>query len=201
MKNYGTWLLGLLRFNYYPVENLTYMEGGLPGYATEGADNVYAINLAEFVSHMNDPERLILMFYSKLAHGMTRGTYISGEGDTIGVYPGEYYRSMYLPPSSANNSLFLKLLRIMLLNEQYDDDFVPVSLDICPAVPLKWLEDEKIIEVINAPTLFGPVSFTCIPHTNIGHIQMTLDLPDNPNLKSALVHLRIPGISRLEAFR
>lgn len=192
MLGYGTWLLGLLRFNYYPVESTSHMEGGLPGYATEGADNVYGVNLAEFLSHMEDPERLILMFYSKLAHGMTRGTYISGEGDTIGVYPGEYYRSMYLPPNSANNSLFLKLLRLLLLNEQYDRDFSPVSLDICPATPSHWLEDKKSICVKNAPTLFGPVSFKYTSHIVEGYVRIWVDFPHNKSLASSRVYFRLP---------
>lgn len=48
----------------------------------------------------------MLALYGKLAHGMTRKTFVSGEGHTIAPAPGEYFRSMCLPPNNANNDVF-----------------------------------------------------------------------------------------------
>lgn len=201
MKNYGSFFLGMLRFNYYPVDSGSFVPGGLPGYATTGVDNVYAINAAESIAHLDDPDMLVLMLYSKLANGMTRGTYISGEGDTLGVYPGEYYRSMYLPPSSANNSLFLKLLRLMLITEIYDTDMKPYGLHLSKALPRHWLEHGKLVCVEKAPSIFGPVSFTIKSNIDNGYVDIILDVPktniSNLSPKQLHISIRVPGTKKL----
>lgn len=83
---------------------------GLPGLKTPGANNVYGVHRVHFLADLDQADLLVLTLYAKLAHGMTRGAFIAGEGETLGPVPpgacaqapgGEYYRSMYLPPSSA----------------------------------------------------------------------------------------------------
>ncbi|MBO7678040.1 MAG: hypothetical protein J6S75_00075 [Thermoguttaceae bacterium] len=61
---------------------------GLPGYKADGVDNIYGPRFLRLAISQNDADRVVLMFYAKLLHGMTRETFISGEGDTIGVFPG-----------------------------------------------------------------------------------------------------------------
>ncbi len=135
LKEHGAWLLGMVRFNYYPVGIGKFVADGLAGYKTPGVDNVYGLPHVKLMSEMDDPDRLVLALYAKLAHGMTRETYISGEGDTVGVCPGEYYRSVYLPPSGANNSLFLKILRLILVRETTDREGKPYGLHLAYGVP------------------------------------------------------------------
>lgn len=193
MKEYGTWLCGMIRTNFYPTPVGQYVKSGLPGYASTGTDNVYAVNLAEFVAHMDDPERLILMFYGKLAHGMTRGTFISGEGDTVGVCGNQYYRSMYQPPNGANNSFFLKLLRLMLITEHYSDSSEPSMLCLSPATPPAWQEHGKTITVKNAPTVFGPVSYTQISRIRDRLVRIRLSVPERNAIQKLLFFVRVPG--------
>ncbi|HHW32279.1 MAG TPA: hypothetical protein GXX20_11525 [Clostridiaceae bacterium] len=192
MKDYGSWLLGLVRFNYYPVEIGSYKSGGLPGYKTPGVDNVYGLSHTQLMAERDDADRLVLALYGKLAHGMTRGTFISGEGDTIGVYPGEYYRTFYLPPCSANNALFLQILRLMLIRESVDENGIPENLYLAYATPRGWLEDGKEIEIQNMPTFFGPVSYTLTSHLNENYIDASVTIPDRDPISNIYLKVRVP---------
>lgn len=197
MKNYGTWFLGMMRCNYYPVEWGTEKIGGLPGYKTDGADNVYMLNLAELTSQMDDADRVILMFYGKMAHGMTRGTYVSGEGDTIAPAAGEYYRSCYLPPCGANNAVFLKLLRNMLISEKMSRNAENRELRLLHATPREWLMQGKTIEAKNAPTLFGDVSCKAVSDIENGIVTASYSLAKRNAPKAISLRLRVPGGKKL----
>jgi hypothetical protein len=192
MKNYGSWLLGLTRFNYYPVEVGSYRTGGLPGYKTPGADNVYGLSLVQLMAEKDDADRLVLALYGKLAHGMTRGTFIAAEGDSIGVCPEEYYRSFYLPPNSANNSLFLQNLRLMLIRELVDGNGNPENLYLAHATPRGWLEDGKEIKVQNMPTFFGPISYTLTSHLSEDYIDASVTIPERDPVNDILMKVRAP---------
>ena len=113
MHGYGGLFLGLLRFNYYPTPIGSYRADGLPGYYTTGDDNVYLPSYLRMLAAQDAADRQVLSFYGKLAHGMTRNTFVAGEGSTIGARPGVAYRSCYGTPSSANNTAFLLNLRLM----------------------------------------------------------------------------------------
>ncbi|WP_010273137.1 hypothetical protein [Paenibacillus senegalensis] len=199
MHNYGSILLGLLRFNYYGVPVGSYRSGGLPGYKTPGADNVYALSYVQLLSDLDEADRMVLSLYGKLAHGMTRNTFISGEGDTYGVYPDEYYRSMYRSPNNANNSLFLKTLRLMMVREGKDGNGVPKQLYLGYATPRHWLEDGKQYSVSNAPTLFGPVSYSVSSHINTGHVMVELEVPDRDPIEELKLRVRVPGGLRISS--
>lgn len=199
LKNYGAFLLGMVRFNYYPVEVGSYKEDGLPGYKTTGVDNVYGLNLSRFISMMDDPDRLVLSFYAKLAHGMTRNTFISGEGDTVGPFPDEYYRTFYLSPSSFNNSWFLLMLRLMLIAETEGENGIPEKLHLAYSTPRAWLEQGKKINVANAPTLFGNIDWRISSDIDNGNVQVSLSMP--PRISSASevsFRIRTPGYRRMK---
>ena len=84
MLLHGARLLGLTRFNYYPVPIGSHRAGGLPGYSTSGADNVYGPGILDALAELDEADQIVLSLYGKLAHGMTRNTFISGEGDSAG---------------------------------------------------------------------------------------------------------------------
>ena len=199
LKNYGAFLLGMVRFNYYPVEVGSYKEDGLSGYKTTGVDNVYGLNLSRFISMMDDPDRIVLSFYGKLAHGMTRNTFISGEGDTVGPFPDEYYRTFYLSPSSFNNTWFLLMLRLMLIAETDGENGVPEKLHLACSTPRAWLAQGKKINVTNAPTLFGNIDYRISSDIDKGTVRVSLSMP--PRIGSASevsFRVRTPGDKKMK---
>jgi len=137
-------------------------------------------------------EQIVLSFYGKLAHGMTRGTFIAGEGDTIGYYPGEYYRSMYMPPNSTNNALFLKILHDMLIFTYFNQNGEPKELLLAHFTPRHWLEDGKEIRVVNAPTPFGRISFHIKSFISKNAVEADIQLPKS-NPDKILLRLRTPN--------
>lgn len=197
--HHGSFLAGLIRFNYYPVAPGEVKPDGLPGYKADGVDNIYGPRFLRLVMSQNDADRVVLMFYAKLLHGMTRETFISGEGDTIGVFPGEYYRTSYLPPSLFGNAYYLDLLRAMLLDDTTDEDGYPGDLALFKATPRHWLEAGKTIRFTGAPTFFGPVSAALTSHIDSGTISVTVTLPERKQPKSTRLTLRTPGRRRLSA--
>ena len=71
------------------------------------------------------------------------------------------------------------------------------TLRLCFATPPAWLADGKEIKVSNAPTQFGPVSFTIQSKLSQGIVDVDLDLPTrNPPAKS-LLRLRLPDGAKL----
>lgn len=194
LHGHGAILLGLLRFNYYPTPIGSHRSGGLPGYRTTGFDNVYLLNYLRMLADNDQPNRLVASFYGKLAHGQTRGTFVSGEGDTVGPEPYARFRSSYTTPNSANNSTFLLALRLMLVRESFDHDSgAPAGLHLAMATPREWLAHGKRIVVRDAPTCFGPVSFTIDSELDANRLQINLDLPARTPTRSVTLRLRTPG--------
>ena len=132
MLEHGSRFLGLVRFRAFT--NRTN-----PGYRAPGSDDVYGLNVARFLADNDQPDQLDLSLYGKLVAGMTPGTFVSGEGSTIGVVPGQYYRSMFRPPNSANNASFLEQLRLTLVHETRDAAGAPDGLELAYATPRAWL--------------------------------------------------------------
>lgn len=177
LHDHGSTLLGLQRFNYYGAAIGQAWPGGLPGYKTSGADNVYGVRRIDFLADQDVPDQLVLALYGKLAHGMTPNTFVSGEGDTIGPVDGEYFRSMYLPPDNANNDFFLATLHEMLVHATFGDDGAPAALHLAYSTPRGWLAEGKAIEVDRAPTPFGEVSYR-IARTAAHTVDVSVDVPE-----------------------
>ena len=81
---------------------------------------------------------------------------------------------------------FLTQTRIMLLAERGDD------LWLAPFVTRNWLKHGMRIIVRNAPTRFGPVSFTIESFVDDGRIQATIEPPTRLAPKSIVLRLRHP---------
>src|SRR5690606_9807511 len=128
------------------------------------------------------------------AHGMTRYTFVSGEGDTVGPYPGEYYRTPHLSPSSFNNSWFLLMLRLMLVAEIEGEDGLVEKLHLAYSTPRAWLEKGKPIRVERADTVFGDISYAIDSEIENGKINMIATLTDRVGAaKAVTIRLRTPG--------
>jgi hypothetical protein len=95
---------------------------------------------------------------------------------------GQYY----MPPST--DGAWFELYRNMLLNELRGDG----TLFIGQAVPRAWLADGKRIEVKQAPTYYGPLSFTTESRVADNEIRTTLELSDRKPPAILLVRFRHP---------
>ena len=161
MADHGSRLLGLVRFR-------AFMNSGKPGYRAPGVDDVYGTNYARFLADNGQADQLILSLYGKLGADMTPNTFVSGEGSTVGPVEGEYYRSMFRPPNSANNSFFLETLRLLLVHETRDALGRPNGLELAYSTPRRWLLAGKRITVRRAQTSFGALSYTVKARNGIG---------------------------------
>lgn len=208
LQDHGGIIMGLIRFNYLSTPVGQCARTGLPGYEVQGDDNAYAPPYFKMLSDNGERDQLVLSFYGKLAPGMTRNTFISGEGHSIGVCedpqylygpPDLYYRTMYLSPNSTNNSAYLLALRYMLIRETQNANGAPESLYLADATPRPWLKDGKTIRVSGAPTYFGPLSYTISSHLAKGSIDVALDVPSRNAIQDLTLRLRVPDGKRMRS--
>jgi hypothetical protein len=188
IQAHGSRLLGLVRFR-------AYTNSGKPGYRAPGVDDVYGMNLARFLADNEQPDQLILSLYGKLGADMTPRTFVSGEGSTVGPVEGEYYRSMFRPPNSVNNSFFLETLRLLLVHETRDALGTPNGLELAYSTPRRWLLSGRKIAVTRARTSFGPLSYTL--RAGHGSVHVRLAVPPGLGAAALKLRLRLPNGERI----
>src|SRR5262249_24844599 len=106
----------------------------------------------------DEREAALVGFYGHLAQGMTRGTFIGGEGSRF-LHGDRHGRSFYLPPNSASNAMFLTTLRYLLVQDwDLDDDGMPETLRLLYGAPGRWLKDGAVLRLEKSPSAFGPVT-------------------------------------------
>ena len=125
-----------------------------------GVNVLYGLRYNLTLLRRGDRDHALVGFYGHLAQGMTRDTFIGGEGSRF-LHGDKHGRSFYLPPNSASNATFLTTLRYLLIQDwDLDDDGKPETLRLLDAIPPRWLADGKVIRVEKAPTAFGEM---CVP--------------------------------------
>jgi hypothetical protein len=187
MLAHGSRFLGLVRFRAFP-------NVGKPGYRSTGTDDVYGTNVVRFLADNDQADQLVLSLYGKLGAGMTPNTFVSGEGSTVGPVDGEYYRSMFRPPNSANNAFFLETLHLMLAHETRSAKGTPDGLELAFATPRAWLAPGKRIAVRRLRTSFGPLSYTLVAHAK--SVSVRLEVPRRTP-KTLRLRLRLPVGERI----
>lgn len=189
MQRHGSRLLGLVRAGAYALYGRT------PPAGASGTDQVYGLNMARFLADNDEADQLVLSLVGNLAAGMTAGTFVSGEAASIAPLPGTAERAMYLPPNGASNAAFLETLRLMLVHETRDAAGNPSGLQLAFATPRPWLRPGRRVAVRNAPTSFGPVSFSIA--AGHGTVDISVDEPQRAQPRSVALRLRLPTGSRL----
>lgn len=179
LERHGSRLLGLVRAGAFSLY-------GHPGFPTGGTDQVYGLNVSRFLADNDRPDQLVLSLYGQLAAGMARGTFVAGEGATVFPLDGAYYRAMYLPPNATSNAAFLETLRLALVHE------TPAGLELAFATPRAWLAPGKRIEVTDAPTSFGPLSYSLVARK--GSVEVSIDVP--ARARTLRLRLRLPHETR-----
>jgi hypothetical protein len=170
----------------------------------QNIDDLYGLRYQLALLKRDEVDRALVGFYAKLAQGMTRDTFLDGESS--GIVPLDDGRGggrqLALPPNSAANASFLIQLRHLLVQDwDTDYDGRADTLNLAFATARAWLEDGKCIEVHDAPTPFGNVSFTVNSHLARNRIDAEITLPDRKPSKIRL-RLRVPPgheITRAEA--
>jgi hypothetical protein len=188
LQTHGSRLLGLVRFR-------AFNESGKAGYRTPGVDDVYGLSVARFLADNGQADQLILSLYGKLGADMTQGTFVSGEGSTVGPVQGEYYRSMFRPPNSVNNAFFLETLRLMLVHETRDATGTPNGLELGYSTPRRWLLGGKLVSVRGMRTSFGPLSYTL--RARRGSVTARLTVPRRLGSAALKLRLRLPNGERI----
>jgi len=143
LQQHGGHIMGML--SSHAETNLYWMAG-------RKVNDLYGMRYALLMLRRDEPDRALVSFYGKLAHGFTRDTFIGGEGSDI-VPLDENGRLMYLPPNSAANANFLQQFRYLLVQD-YDlnDDGRAETLRLGFAAPRGWMKNGSRIRVTNAPT-------------------------------------------------
>jgi hypothetical protein len=188
MLLHGSRLLGLVRGGAYALYGTTSRPGS-------GTDEVYGLNVARFLADNDEADQLVLSLYGELGAAMTPNTFVSGEGASVTPLPGESYRAMYLPPNATSNGTFLETLRLMLVHETLDRAGNPHGLELAYATPRTWLRPGRRIAVRNAPTSFGPLSFSIA--TSPRAVDVSVDVPARTRPKALRLRLRLPRSARI----
>jgi hypothetical protein len=182
LQEHGGIFMGMIRFHQH---------SGL--FANEDAvDDLYGLRYTLKLLQLDEVDRALASFYGKLAQGLTRDTFVGAEGTGLRSLD-PFGRPMYLPPNTSSDAFFLWTLRYLLIQDwDQDDDGRPETLRLCFATPKAWLEDGKVIHVENAPTAFGPVSFTILSHLSRGEVIAELQLPTRNPAPRTLFRSRLP---------
>jgi len=146
-----------------------------------GIDHAYTYGYWINCLRRNDIKRVLLGFYGSLAYGMGRGTYCGVEvtylrsGDGTATTPHTY-----------SGTQQLRLLRMMLMREESD------TLLLGAAMPREWLSPGGAVEVRDAPTAFGTVSWSV--RSGADDAVVTLEAPGRAALKAVKIRLRRPDL-------
>jgi hypothetical protein len=163
--------------------NMLENEGGLAAGVCEfqeGIDHAYTCGYLLDRLRAGEIRKVLLGFWSFMAYGMTRDTYSPVE---VTLYKTS--DNHYTLPHTYSCTQQLRLLRYMLLREENG------HLVIAQGIPSAWLEPSKRIEVTEAPTLFGPVSYR-IEVEDSRSLRVHLVPPTRDAPKSIRIHLRHP---------
>ena len=100
---------------------------------------------------------------------------------------------MYLPPNCASQSLFLWMLRYLLVQEwDKDDNGEPDTLQLLFGTPRDWLRDGAVLEIGQAPSMFGELGVRVESRLKRGEIVVELALPQIQPRQTRL-RLRLPS--------
>ncbi len=191
LRQHGGICMGMIRFDQH---------SGL--YAnSDGLDDLYGLRYMTTLLRRDEVDPVLVMFYGQLAQGLTRETFLGGEG--TGLRPEtKFGRPMYLPPDLSAQAFFLWTLRDMLVQDwDLNDDGKPETLRLLFATPRAWLEDGKEIKVERAPTAFGEVSVSVKSKLKHGEVIAEIEAPTRQQPEQMLLRIRLPDGWRMISAR
>ncbi|MFB3814526.1 MAG: hypothetical protein ACE14L_10475 [Terriglobales bacterium] len=145
----------------------------------------------------HETKRALYTFYSALANGYTRGTFLTGENQTTVPSENEWFRGTYLPPEPPANALLLRSLRHMLLHEHdHQQDGVYDELWLLSSAPAAWIEPGKTLSLDKMPSRFGAVSLTLTAATDGHRIDGQISLDAGSTGKDILLFVRGQNVTK-----
>jgi hypothetical protein len=181
MQNHGGIAMGMPRVQ--PAQGIYKGEPGV--------NPLYGLRYQLALLRRDEREKALVGFYGQLAQGMTRGTFIGGEGSRF-LHGDENGRSFYLPPNSTSNAAWLIALRNLLVQDwDLNGDAKPDTLRLLFAAPRRWLADGQVVDVANAPTAFGPVSCRVDSKLNEGYMEVKVTPPPR-DVEKMLLRMPLP---------
>jgi hypothetical protein len=141
-----------------------------------GVNVLYGLRYMVALLRRDDRGHALAGFYGQLAQGMTRGTFIGAEGTRF-LHGDRFGRSMYLPPNSASNAMFLTTLRYLLVQDWENEAGRPAELRLLYGIPSRWLKDGATVKVERAPTMFGEIAFRVESRLSSGEVLLHLVPP------------------------
>jgi hypothetical protein len=189
MLGHGSRLLGLVRSGAYALY------GRAAVFPESGVNPVYGLNVSRFLADNGEADQLVLSLYGYLALAMASGTFVSGEAVSVAPLGGAFQRAMYLPPNGASNASFLETLHLMLVHETRGRNGIPRGLELAFSTPRAWLRPGKQIVVRDAPTSFGPLSYSIAARTR--SVRVGIDLPGRREPRTIRLRLRLPSGGRM----
>jgi hypothetical protein len=148
-----------------------------------GIDHAYTYGYWFYNLILDRVKPVILGFYGSLAYGMSRDTYSGVE--VTKLFSGENDATL---PHLYSCTQQLRLLRNMLVRED-----TAGQLWIGQAVPRPWLEAGQTVEIQDAPTLFGPISYRIESRSDGRRVSINLKARSRPLPMIILLRLRDPG--------
>ena len=155
---------------------------------------------AQTLLRLDRIEEFLLFLYAHRYHAHTRGSWTAGEVTGITGDSGTY-----CVPAQQTIPL---LVRWMLVLEDSDDEI----LYLAKGVPREWVASGKPIEIAQAPTRWGRVSFSLVTKPQdksvVGHVELTgphaprelhfkLRLPPQMVLRSLTVNGKVASLAGL----
>ena len=120
---------------------------------------LYGTRYALDTLRRDDPERALVSFYGMLAQGLTRNTFVGGEGCTLQPVD-DGGRFFYCPPNTAANAHVLSMLRYQLVQDwDLDDDGQPETLRLLFGTSRRWLEMARALKSIEHRPRLGKSPF------------------------------------------
>jgi hypothetical protein len=188
LENHGGIAMGMVRTQ--PAQ------GQFAGAA--GVNPLYGLRYQLALLRRDEREKALVGFYGQLAQGMTRGTFIGGEGSRF-LHGDANGRSFYLPPNSSSNAAWLITLRYLLVQDwDADEDNKPDTLRLMFAAPRRWLADGNQIRVENAPTAFGRVSYRVDSKLSSGIVEVNV-MPPKRAIRTVLLRAPLPAGWQIES--
>jgi hypothetical protein len=144
-----------------------------------GINHGYTYGCLSNAMRAGQTDKTILGLYGWMAYGMTRETYAGAE---ISYHrTGNAGASL---PHAYSGAQQLLLLRNMLVREEGQD------MILAQAVPRHWLTAGKKVEVLDAPTFFGKLSYSIQSGDGAGKMTVAIDPPMRRPPKAIVLHLR-----------
>jgi hypothetical protein len=163
-----------------------------------GVNPLYGLRYQLALLRRDEREKALTGFYGQLAQGMTRDTFIGGEGSRF-MHGDANGRSFYLPPNSTSNAAWLVTLRHLLVQDwDLDEDARPDTLRLLYAAPRRWLDDGRQIRLEGAPTMFGRVGLEVDSHLLQGFVEIRVTPPPLP-VETMLIRAPVPAGWNIES--